>query len=340
MPDTVISPNMNMPVPVVSTDPGPDWATNVNACLSIIDSHTHTTDQGVQITPDAININADLPMNDNNLTEVRSVNFTSQSAPLPASGSDLGCLYESGVDLYYNDSAGNQIRITQSGTVTGATGTITGLPSGTASASFAGATFTFQSATNTPAVMAVGPLVIGRNTVSPYTVTVTPSGSQAADYSLTLPIALPSSPSLLQTDVSGNLSFGTQIQAGTTSSTFTFNGTAGGTTSAVTVRYQRVGDYVTVFIPVVSANSGTSSGQLISNTAVATWARPLTTNCVSECPVILDNSVATNAVGILFARADGLFSIAKNKNFTAFTNSSTCGTGDNFVATYYVGTGS
>ncbi len=206
MANTTITPNMNLPSPVPSEDPGPDWATNINACLYAIDSHNHSTGQGVPITPSGLSINDDLPMNGNDLTTVRSVRFDPQSAVLTDSA-DVGCLYESGVDLYYNDGSGNHVRITQSGSVTGSAGTITGLPSGTASASFAGGTFTFDSATNTPATMAVGPLVIGSATVSPKTVTLAPSASQPSNYSLTFPLAAPAANQVPISDGSGNLSW-------------------------------------------------------------------------------------------------------------------------------------
>lgn len=206
MANTAISPNMNMPVPVVGVDPGPDWATNVNSCLSIIDSHNHTSGQGVSITPQAIDINDDLPMNGNNLTTARSVRFTPQTGTI-TNPTDLGCLYENGVDLYYVDGAGNQVRITQGGSVTGATGTITGLPSGTASAAFAGGTFTFQSATNTPATMNIGPIVTGAAVASSKTVTISASGSQPANYALTWPLAQGAAGTTIINDGSGNLSF-------------------------------------------------------------------------------------------------------------------------------------
>lgn len=208
MANTVPSPNMNMPVPVVSVDPGPDWATDINACLSVIDSHNHTTGQGVAITPDAMNISSDLPFNDNNLTTARSIRFSPQMSPL-AAAADLGCIYESGVDLYYNDGAGNQIRITQSGSVTGSSGTITGLPSGTASASYAAGTFTFQSATNTPASMVVGPTTISRADTSGFGVTLSASSLQAANYGLVFPAALPGAQAVIGVTTGGNLNYNT-----------------------------------------------------------------------------------------------------------------------------------
>ena len=220
---------MSMPVPTVSEAPGPGWATNLDACLSIIDSHTHTSGQGVPITPEAIDINDDLPMNGNNLTTARSVRFSPQSGTI-SNPTDLGCLYENGVDLYYVDGAGNQVRITQGGSVTGATGTITGLPSGTASASFAAGTFTFQSATNTPATMNIGPIVLGQAVASGKNVTVTANGSQAANYNLVLPLALPSVQSGIVSDASGNTSF---LPLQSTTYTPTLAAVSGGDTFAV-----------------------------------------------------------------------------------------------------------
>ncbi len=205
MANTVTSPNMSLPVPVVGTDPGPDWANNVNSCLSIIDGHNHTAGSGVPITPAAININTDLPLNGNNLTSIRTARFSPQSST-PSLPADLGCLYEGGVDLYYIDGAGNNIRLTQSGSPSGATGTITGLPSGTASASFAASTFTFQSATSTPANMNVGPVTIGNNVPSSFGVTIAPNIGIGANYNLFLPVALPASGAqALSVDSSGNI---------------------------------------------------------------------------------------------------------------------------------------
>ncbi len=191
-----ISPNMSLPVPAPSLEPGPEWAQSLVACFSILDGHNHSPGSGEQITPTGININADLPFNNsNNATALRSVRFFPNGSPL-ALATDLGCLYESGVDLYYNDGSGNRIRITQSGSVSGASGTITGLPSGTASASYqsSSGTFQFLQATSTAANMDIGTLVLRYPGSYP-----TPSGNYIAlqvpssissGYSLTLP-ALP-----------------------------------------------------------------------------------------------------------------------------------------------------
>lgn len=203
MSDVTISPNMSMPVPNVGIDLGPDWANNINACLSIIDSHNHSLGTGNQVTPAGLDINSDLTMNLNNLTNVRTVRFTPQSSALSLP-SDLGCIYEVGVDLYYNDGSGNQIRITQSGSVAGASGTITGLPSGTASASYLAGTFVFQSATNTPANIDGGSFIFRDDVANSHGVTISPVNSLAVDYSLILPL-LPSVTSIMTLDAAGNI---------------------------------------------------------------------------------------------------------------------------------------
>lgn len=287
MATTTISPNMGMPVPTVGEDPGPDWSTNVNASLSVIDSHNHSNGQGVPVSPDGLDINADLPMGNNNLTQTRSVRFTAQGSPL-ALAADIGCVYVSGVDLYYNDENGNQVRITQAGSVTGSSGTITGLPSGTASASYAAGTFTFQGATNTPATMAVGPLVIGRAVASSATVTLSPNVAQAVNYGVTFPAALPGTTSVMSLDTSGNIAAITTTGTGNAvlATSPVFGGVPTGTitastytptvayiklngndltlsTSSTTFYYQRIGDIVSVQGNIIVAASGFVSG--ISN---------------------------------------------------------------------------
>lgn len=286
MANTTTSPNMNLPVPNVGVDPGTDWSTNINACMAAIDSHSHVSGQGVPVTPGGINITSDLTYGGNNAYALRSVRFTNQSAPI-ALAADIGCIYESGGDLYYNDSSGNQVRITQSGSVAGSTGTITGLPSGTASASFAGSTFTFQSATNTPATLSVGPIVTATSTASPHKITLSSPNALAADYAMTWPTALPGASSIFASDASGNMSFtgvtgtGSVVQAfsptivtpvfsgvptGTiTTGTYTPTVTAGATGTAQvgvanSFTYTRVGNQVTVFGELTGTSNG--SGQL------------------------------------------------------------------------------
>jgi hypothetical protein len=225
MSNTTITPNMGLVVPVVGVDPGPDWANNLNASLTTIDGHNHVPGSGVQITPNGLNINVDLPFNNNNATLLRSTRYSPQSANLNGV-SDLGCLYVVSADLWYNDGSGNQIRFTQSGSIVGATGTITGLPSGTASASYAAGTFVFQSATNTAANIDGASYILRNSTASSNGLTLAPPNAMASSYGLVLP-TIPAETALLSIDTSGNITSG-QITNGLNVITSNTNNSSGG----------------------------------------------------------------------------------------------------------------
>ncbi len=181
-----ISPNMFLPVPGVGTENGPQYAQDVNNCLTIIDAHDHTPGSGVQITPLAMDINTDLAFGDNNITNARSVRFTAQLSPL-ALPTDLGSLYEAGVDLYFNDGSGNQIRITQSGGIAGTPGSISNLTSPATASYVAGnSTFVWQSAALTPANMDAASYILRNLSASSYGLTLAPP-TLASDYQITLP---------------------------------------------------------------------------------------------------------------------------------------------------------
>lgn len=195
---------MNLPVPEVGISPGPDYATSVDNCLTIIDSHTHAPGSGVQVTPEGLNINADLSVNVNNLTLVRTVRFQSQPALLSAAA-DIGCLYESGVDLYFNDGSGNQVRITQSGGVAGTPGSISNLTS-PASASYVSAsqTFVFQSDANTAANIDGGSFILRNIVANSNGLTLSPPNALASSYTITLP-TLPVSSKILTIGSTGTI---------------------------------------------------------------------------------------------------------------------------------------
>jgi microcystin-dependent protein len=205
MADSVNSANMSLPIPVVGTAPGPEWATLLNACLTILDQHSHVSGSGVPITPDAMNINSDLSMSSQNLVDARSLRMTAQASPL-ALAADLGCIYVSGVDLYYNDVNGNQVRITQSGAVAGTPGSISNLVS-PASASYVSGTSTFvwQSAATTPANMDAASLIMRNLSAGSNSLTLQPPAAMGSNSTITLP-TLPAATGMVTMDTSGNLS--------------------------------------------------------------------------------------------------------------------------------------
>lgn len=198
---TTLSPNMLLPVPGVGTEAGPAYATDVNNCLTLIDRHDHTPGYGVQLGASALDIQDDLTLNSNDLTNARSVRFTTQASTI-SEPADLGCLYEVGVDLYFNDGNGNPIRITQSGGIAGAPGSISGLSS-PASASYSPSTFTFQSAAVTPANLDGASIVLRNLVANSPGITLSPP-SLVSDYTITLP-ALPLSTQPIQISSAGTM---------------------------------------------------------------------------------------------------------------------------------------
>lgn len=205
-----VTPNMNLPNPNPTIDPGPDWSINIYACMSAIDSHDHSPNKGVQITPAGININADLPFNGWNAVGLRSVNLNPQVSVLTGT-LDSGCISNIAGNLYYNFSPSVQVQITNGASLAGAAGTITGLPSGTAGASYSGGTFSFQSATNTPAAMNVGPIIQGAQIANPFTVTFGASASMTANYSMIWPLVQGAAHSVMTQDGSGNMTWATTL---------------------------------------------------------------------------------------------------------------------------------
>lgn len=206
MANTLPSIYMSLPVPVPTVQVGPQWATDINTCLTQIDSHTHSSGSGQQITPAGISINQDLPFYNNNATLLRSARFQAQATPI-SGPSDLRCLYSSSADLYFNDSAGNQIRLTQNGGVAGTPGSIGGLLSPASLSYISGSqTFVFQSSTATPANIDVGAITIRNILANSKGITISPPAALANNYSLTLPATIPTSGvKFLTIDNTGNI---------------------------------------------------------------------------------------------------------------------------------------
>ncbi len=197
--------NMGLTVPITGVAPGPDWANEVNASFVTVDAHDHSSGKGVQITPNGLNINADLSLASNNLVLVRTVRFQAPNVQ-PALSTDLTCLYAFGADLYYRDGSGNQVRITQSGSVTGATGNITNLTPPASVTYVGGSTsFVFQSDASISADLDGGSVILRNLTASSKGLTLSPPAAMAADYTITLP-AKPAASALLAMSNTGVIS--------------------------------------------------------------------------------------------------------------------------------------
>ena len=192
---------MFLPIPVVGQEPGPDYANDVNNSLTLVDGHDHTTGRGVPITPGALNINAALTFNSNFATNVAGITLSPQGAAPPNN-----TVYEAGVDLFFVDGAGNNIRITQAGGVAGTPGSISNLvPPASASYVAVTGTFTFQSDINTAANIDVASVYMrDQSPNSLFALALSPPAGLASNYQIVLPV-LPVSQKIVTLDNNGNM---------------------------------------------------------------------------------------------------------------------------------------
>lgn len=211
-----LTPNMNLLVPVVGAELSPTWAQDLNTSLGTIDSHNHSSGQGVQINPSGININASLPFNGNSATGLSFVNITPQGTGIgtPTNAS----VYVSGVDFYFKDGGGNAIQLTKSGGPNAGIGNISGLPStpsGGAGLAWLNSSSAFQFTQDSGST---GPSIDGGAYILRYggsypspsgnAVVLAASSSLSGTYQLTLPAALPgTSGAMLTFNTSGTGSF-------------------------------------------------------------------------------------------------------------------------------------
>lgn len=188
---TTTTPNMDLVLPVVGAEPGPTWASDLNTAFETVDSHDHTTNKGVKVPSAGININADLTANSYNVTNLRSVRLNNNGSPLGLA-SDLTCVYASGGNLYYNNSSGNQVQITNGAGLNAASiGGIGGDYTTSTALEFytsATKTFSFWQNTNNYANIEGGNVVIKEpNVTSPQGITLKSPTSLASGYNITLP---------------------------------------------------------------------------------------------------------------------------------------------------------
>jgi hypothetical protein len=124
--------------PAVGVDTGPGWATALNNSIDAVDAHDHTTNKGSRITTAAININADLEFNEYQAKELKGLILSQSNA-----SSDNSAIYSTSGNLYWRNSSGSAVQITDGSSVKGAAGTITGM--GSDAGNQAGASYTHGS---------------------------------------------------------------------------------------------------------------------------------------------------------------------------------------------------
>lgn len=216
---TTTTPYMGLVLPVPSSEIGPDWASELITAINSIDSHNHSSGQGVAVPTAGLNINADLSLNSFNLITMRSVRLKDNITAITGA-SDLNVLHCAGGNLYYRDGSGNQIQLTIAGALNASSvGGIGGdYATSTASVAYNNTTkvFTFTQAASTSAKVDFGDILLRKTSASSNAITLKAAAGLSADYTLTLPAAAPGATSYVQVDSSGNLAFSTPvIPAGT-----------------------------------------------------------------------------------------------------------------------------
>lgn len=106
--------NLDLPVPTVTL--GPEWASDLNAALELVDSHNHTSGKGVKVPTGGLDINADLNFQNNKGYNFRMTQYTSLGAAI-SGASGAGSVQVVNGDLYYVNSSGVAIQITSGGSV-------------------------------------------------------------------------------------------------------------------------------------------------------------------------------------------------------------------------------
>tara|TARA_R110000824_G_scaffold17339_1_gene70522 strand:- start:3200 stop:3895 length:696 start_codon:yes stop_codon:yes gene_type:complete len=119
MAETSTTTYMSLTLPTPGERLGPTWASDLNAALTLVDAHDHAT-SGKSLGVAALTVDANIDFSpgttDYAPTNMKFGSFASQAAALSAA-SFPSSIYVAAGDLYYNDLASNQVRITDGGVI-------------------------------------------------------------------------------------------------------------------------------------------------------------------------------------------------------------------------------
>jgi hypothetical protein len=221
--------NMGLSLPSPGVDEGPGWAEQLNDSLSLVDLHNHTAGKGTKIPVAGLDLQADLTINSNSHTDVKSVKFTSQSSSLTTTNA----VYVVNGELYFSDSGGTNVQITSGGSLNlASTGTIGGDyaqvgVNATVTYSDTTKTYSFLQAAGSTAKMYSAKISLADSAGGSNAVGIIPPVGLASGYDLTLPTAAPGADQVLAFASGGQASFrdinGTsgQVSVSKTGSAFT-----------------------------------------------------------------------------------------------------------------------
>lgn len=108
------TPNMDLDVPVVSTTPGPTWATMLNTLIDRLDEHDHSSGNGALVTPAGMLINAALNFVNEQLQNAASLGLYDKAA---ANTSHTGSLQRISGNLWWITPAGASVQLTSGSSI-------------------------------------------------------------------------------------------------------------------------------------------------------------------------------------------------------------------------------
>ncbi len=110
------TPQMNLILPDVTTEAGPLWATELNAALTKLDSHDHSSGLGKKVNPSGIDINADLNMQQKSLIGVDHVKLTNQAAAIAGVLNSCSVSFANG-NFYITNGGGIAVQVTSGASI-------------------------------------------------------------------------------------------------------------------------------------------------------------------------------------------------------------------------------
>jgi hypothetical protein len=255
---TLISLNMNLPVPAVGSENGPTYAFDINSCMTLIDQHDHSFGKGIQIQPNGLNISANLDFKGNNAINLNNVVFEAQTAPPapPPSYTPTQSVFVAttlGVgDLWYANSSGFPIQITSGNGLAPVFGSVQGI-------TYAAGTFVFtqtQSSLTNPAFLDAGSITIRPNVPVATGLGVTLSTQNVSQYSIVFP-TLPPSPStdFVTLDYLGNMAATIPISGGITRSMLAPGALGSSNVQNVAANYTVLNTDDAIFVNALTSNT-------------------------------------------------------------------------------------
>jgi hypothetical protein len=117
---------MNLNLPVVTQTLGPEWATQLNTALEVVDLHDHSSGKGVKVKTAGLDINADLTFAGFRALNLQASQYTSQALPL-SGALNANSVYVSGGNLYFTNGSGVSIQLTTGGSIVSSPGAVQNL---------------------------------------------------------------------------------------------------------------------------------------------------------------------------------------------------------------------